>query len=205
MINLHRTSKDPDWKHIKPARRNLFQHVASATNGIVTPANIISVTGFLVVLGGLAAVTSEYFWLGFVLLVAGRLLDIVDGYVADKTGTKSPLGEMVDTIIDKVVTFLTVLVFIVNGVSEWWIIVGLALPQLLIALLILYKRQKGVVVHPTIYGKFSMGLAWAGIGGLLLLKAIEGPRDISLIVFSVVGASIALGMYALWQYASGRD
>lgn len=204
-MNLHRTSGQPDWHSIKPSERNLFQKVAAATRGIVTPANIISAIGLGLVIYGLIIVMNQQFWLGLALLAVGRLLDIVDGAVAEVTQTKSPLGELVDASIDKIGTLLTIVALFMANVADWWVVTALLLPQLLILGVIFYKRQKGISVHPTRPGKLSMLLVWVTIVGLLLVKAIGYIATLTLGVYVIAVLSLLLGMYALWQYGTGRD
>lgn len=204
-MNLHRTSGKPDWATIRPSERNVFQKVAAATGGILTPANVISFIGLGLVVYGLILVINHDFWLGLVLLAAGRLLDIVDGLVAEATHTKSPLGELVDASIDKIGTVLTVLALFIASVADWWAVAALLLPQLLILGVIFYKRQQGIGVHPTRAGKLSMLFLWVTIVGLLLVKALGYILTLALGVYIIAGLSIVLGMYALWQYATGRD
>lgn len=204
-MNLHRSSAKPDWEKIQPASYNWFQKVAAATHSIATPANIISIIGFGVVIYGLVAILNSHFWLGLILLALGRLLDIVDGVVAEATQTKSPLGEMVDATIDKVGTLLTIIVLFVAQVTYWWVIVALLIPQIIIPIVIFYKRQKGIKVHPTRPGKLSMALAWVGIVGLLVARALSTVPVIAIVVDIIIVASLILGLYALWQYATGRD
>jgi phosphatidylglycerophosphate synthase len=173
--------------------------------GVVSPANIITVVGLGMVIYGLGVILHHQFWLGLVLLVIGRLLDIADGLVADATQTKSSLGELFDAAADKIGTLLTIVVLIAAGVTYWWVITALILPQVIIPLVILYKKYKGIKVHPTRQGKLSMAATWVGIPGLLLSKALHDPIVLVVAVYGVITISLALGLYALWQYATGRD
>jgi phosphatidylglycerophosphate synthase len=204
-MNLHRVSGKSDWENVVPAKRNVFQKVAAATKGIVSPANVITVVGLGIVIYGLGLVLQQQFWPGLILLVVGRLLDIADGLVADATQTKSAIGELFDAAADKIGTLLTIVVLILAGITYWWVIVALVLPQVIIPLVILYKKYKGIKVHPTRQGKLSMAATWAGIPGLLLLKALHEPIVLVIAVYGVITVSLVLGLYALWQYATGRD
>lgn len=204
-MNLHRTSGTPDWENVTPSARNAFQKVAAATNGILSPANAISVIGLGLVIYGLAEVINQQFWLGLGLLAVGRLLDIVDGAVAEATQTKSPLGELFDAAADKIGTLLTVIALFAANVTYWWVIFALLIPQVIIPIVIFYKKQKGISVHPTRQGKLSMAAAWVGIVGLLVTKALNDATALTIIVYGVVGLSLMLGLYALWQYSTGRD
>jgi phosphatidylglycerophosphate synthase len=204
-MNLHRTSGTPDWANVKVADRNVFQNLAAATRGIMSPANVITVIGLGIVVYGLVAIMQQQFWTGLVFLAIGRLLDIVDGLVAEATHTKSPLGELFDAVADKIGTLLTIAVLLIAGVAHWWVIMALIVPQIAITLLILYKKSKGVGVHPTRQGKISMAAAWMGIVGLLLAKALDNPAMLSAAVYAIIASSVILGLYAFWQYATGRN
>ncbi len=206
-MNLHRTTGKPDWDSIHTADRTSFQRVAARTNGIVTPANIITIFGFGIVLYGLWAILSQQFWIGLIALAIGRLLDVVDGWVANATGTKSPLGELLDAAVDKIGTLLTIVIFFIAQVTYWWVIILLVLPQVAIPLVSFYKRRKGIKIHPTRIGKFSMASAWVGLVGLLVVRALGLTWPDGLVVFVdlFVILSFILGIYALWQYSTGRD
>lgn len=204
-MNLHRSSSRPDWESVDPSDRNLFQKIAAATGGFLTPANIVTIAGLGIVVYGLWCVLDQRYWEGLLLLTIGRLLDIADGVLADQTKTKSPLGELLDAVADKIGTFLTIFVLFVSNVTDWWIVLALILPQFLIPFVIVHKRRRGISVHPTKSGKISMAAAWVGIVGLLLVKALNEPVLLTYGIYAVITASILLGFYAMWQYATGRD
>jgi phosphatidylglycerophosphate synthase len=204
-MNLHRTSGTPDWATVKAADRNVFQNMAAATGGVASPANIITIIGLGMVIYGLVAILQQQFWAGLALLVSGRLLDVVDGLVAEATHTKSPLGELFDAAADKIGTLLTIVVLLFADITHWWVIMALIAPQILITLVILYKKSKGIGVHPTRQGKLSMAAAWAGIVGVLFAEALHDPLALTLAVYAIVAVSVILGLYALWQYATDRN
>ena len=204
-MNLHRTSGKPDWAAVSAAERNVFQKMAAATGGIASPANIITIIGLGIVVYGLVAILQQQFWLGLVLLIIGRLLDVVDGLVAEATHTKSPLGELFDAVADKIGTLLTIVVLLFAGITHWWVIMALVIPQLIITSVILYKKSKGIGIHPTRQGKLSMAAAWVGIVGLLLVKALNDPLALAIAVYAIIAISVVLGLYALWQYATDRN
>jgi len=204
-MNLHRTSTKADWEKIPALKHNVFQKIAVATAGYLTPANLITIIGFGIVLYGLAAILDGQYWTGLLLLASGRLLDVADGIVADKTGTKSPLGEIFDAAADKFETLFTIAAIIAADITNLWVVVALIIPQAIIPMLIFYKKQKGIGIHPTRAGKLSMALTWTGIVGLLLVKALGDALLIEVAVYVIIGLSLVLGLYALWQYSTGRD
>jgi len=204
-MNLHRSSAKPDWEHIPVSQYTTIQKIAAATGGFVTPGNAITVIGFVIVLFGLANILDGHYWIGLILLAFGRLLDIADGVAADRTDTKSPLGEIFDAAADKIGTLFTIAAIIVADVTNLWVIVALIIPQVIIPGLIFYKKRQGVGIHPTRAGKISMALTWVGIVGLLIAKALGHTLFLTVAVYVIIGLSLALGFYALWQYATGRD
>jgi len=204
-MNLHRTSEKPDWEKISTSKRTTIQKIAAATGGYLTPANLITIIGFGIVLYGLAYILNGEYWTGLLLLALGRLLDVADGLIADKTGTKSPLGEIFDAAADKFETLFTIAAIIVADITNLWVIVALIIPQAIIPMIIFYKKQKGIGIHPTRAGKISMALTWVGIVGLLLVKALGDAILLAVGVYIIIGLSLVLGLYALWQYTTGRD
>jgi len=206
-MKLHRTTGKPDWEMITPANRNVFQKGAAATYAIVTPPNVITIIGLALVVYGLLAIMQQHYWIGLVTVGVGRLLDIVDGWLAELTGTKSPTGEIFDAVADKIGTFLTIGVFFVAGVSYWWMMALLLIPQIAIPFITFYKKRRGVEIHPTRIGKLSMASAWVCLAGLLLIQATGQlwPSLLAGVVYAILFISVALGLYALWQYATDRD
>ena len=206
-MNLHRTTNKPDWQTVKPTERNYFQKIAAATRGVVTPANIITMIGLGLVIYGLVAVLNQQYWLGLITLGIGRLLDIADGAAAQATGTKSPLGEFLDAAIDKVGTLLTIIVLFVGQIGAWWAIGLILLPQVIIPLVILYKRRQGTTVHPTRIGKLSMAATWVVIVGFILAKATQLPAHSTaeMVLYILSAVAFGLGSYALGQYLTNRD
>ena len=204
-MNLHRTSKQPDWEKIAEHERTFFQKIAFTTKGIVTPANAITVIGLLIVIVGLVYIIHGNYWTGLLLLAIGRLLDIVDGVVADKTGTKSMTGEFFDAAADKLGTVATIASIIFIAIADWWILVALIVPQIIIPLVILYKKRQSIHVHTTRQGKLSMVFTWVGIVSILVSAATENPIVLTIIIYVSALLAVTLGLYALWQYATGRD
>lgn len=153
------------------------------------------------VLYGLWQIINQEVIIGITIVALGRLLDVVDGWVAELTKTKSLIGEMSDAVADKIGTLLTVIALFVARATPWWVIVMLILPQVTITLIIAYKKRQRISVHPTRQGKLSMAFAWLGIVGLFVSMDTGGitPLDVATYVF--VAVSTLLGLYAAWQYA----
>lgn len=205
-LSLHRSGATPDWLKIPVARRNRWQRLAKRTNGIVTPANAITVIGLAVALSGIVEMLVRHFWWAILLLTVGRLLDIADGIIADRTGTKSGLGETLDATADKIVTVLTVIGLFIAQTAPWWLLVLFILPHAIISGIVIIGRTRSVKLHPSRLGKTTMLLAWIVIPLILLLNAM-GLTWPSLPVGIVYGATIissAFGFVTAYSYAPHR-
>lgn len=199
-MNLHRTTGLPDWADIPPARRNVFQRIAAVTYGIGTPSNAITMIGFALVIFGLAEILDRHYLLGGALIAIGRLCDVADGWVAEKTQTKSPLGETLDAGADKLITVLTVVVFYITNVAPPLALILLVGPQLIITIISLWAAKAGRRLHPSLIGKFSMASGWVAMVGYLVMAATAEPIYLALLVYALTTLSAALGTVAADDY-----
>jgi archaetidylinositol phosphate synthase len=81
----------------------IFERLSDGLIKLNVSANQITVAAFLV--GILAAVSAylNYLLLGVALLWLSGLLDVLDGTIARKTGSTSPVGTLMDILFDRVV------------------------------------------------------------------------------------------------------
>ncbi len=101
-MDLHHSSKTPDWEQIPAEQHNVWQKVANSSNGIVTPGNIITIAGAGLVFSGMNDIKQNRKFNAFSKIAIGRIADLADGYIANKTGTKSSKGEALDAAVDSV-------------------------------------------------------------------------------------------------------
>jgi cardiolipin synthase (CMP-forming) len=188
-MNLHRSDSNHDWTNVKPANRTLWQNVAVSTRGVVTPPNAITVIGLSLVIIGLAFVLQHQDWLGIGLIIVGRLLDLVDGWLAELTQTKSPVGELFDAAADKIGTILTIIVFYAALLAPWWLLTAMLLPHIIISVISLQARRQKRQLHPSRLGKVSMAALWVGLFGFVLLRA-AGLADVSIVIVTVYIISV---------------
>jgi phosphatidylglycerophosphate synthase len=201
-MELHRSAAQPDWAHVPPDKQNLWQRIAGRTHGIVTPGNIASVVGAALVLIGLLDIAAGHFWRSLILIAVGRLLDILDGIIANRTGTKSSLGEAFDATCDKICAFATIYIFATQGVL-WWpaaLILGLQNSANTVIGLIAKKRKYDL--HPLAVGKVSTAGEWTALLGLGLVAALELSQSSALgvVAYTTLALSLGLGMYATARY-----
>lgn len=193
----HQSSSLPDWTYIDPTKRNLWQRIGATTYGVITPGNIITLVGLTLVCVGAFDIVLHKFLLGFSYVGIGRLCDIADGIIANKTNTKSPLGEMIDATADKL-AILALLVALSISSATAWEALGLVAIQNFVNVGLSYKaKRNGVTLHPSIAGKLATTWQWLGIVGVILANLI--PLAIwPAYLFIIIG--LVMGTQASWGY-----
>lgn len=201
-MQLHHTSGKPDWFTVKKSDYNVWQKLARSTNGIVTPGNITTVLGFGLVIVGLLQISFHHYWLGIVTVSIGRMFDLLDGWLAEKTQTKSPLGESFDAIADKLGTLFTLVVLVFTHIVPIGTVVLVAAPQLILPFFTLIAHSRHKSIHPSRAGKLSMAFAWVSLAGFVILKAADLHAAVPLILATAFAiTSSAFGLYAAIDYA----
>jgi cardiolipin synthase (CMP-forming) len=200
-MDLHR-SKKPDWEHITPKQYSRLQRVAASTGGLVTVGNFVTVIGFLIVLFGINEIIDQNYWLALYALIIGRFFDVVDGWAAHLTQTKSPLGELLDAGLDKVGTFMTIVVLYSYHVAPSWILLALALPHIFIATITFSAIHLQKHLHPSTRGKISMASGWLSLLGFVSIAGANlSPHSIlSISTYVIACISIGIGMSATIGY-----
>lgn len=207
-MNLHHADDRPDWEIKPPAGRNSWQKLAAATNGVITPANLISVTGFVLACAGLFKIAHADFWTGAILLVVGRLADAVDGFTADVTGTKSTLGESVDAGLDKAIAFIALAVLTTAHIIPWWIATPIALVNIWNIFMTWYGEGRAIHVQPSRNGKWAALGYWASISFFVAAR-LHVVSDVWLLwpAYVLAFGALLLGIIAAYGYlqvARGR-
>lgn len=201
-LDLHRANENAGWLDVPADERTFWQRLAYVSRGVVTPGNLLSVFGGLLVVLGLYMMLSGELWQGAVVLLVGRLADILDGFVASKTGTLSRLGEALDAIIDKLALAAALLVFLVESLVPVWFLVLVALQNILSAIINLYAHLHKRTAHPSLEGKLSTALAWAGLLVFVLAEALRNfDNNISAQLFLGIGYVLALGFAIIGSLA----
>jgi phosphatidylglycerophosphate synthase len=190
-MNLHRADL-PDWEKVPPPNRNGWQRLAARTNGVLAPANLISIVGALMAIWGLYRLTRGHILLGVSLILIGRAADILDGMIADLTKTKSPLGEAVDAAIDKIIIFVVAIVLIRQNLVPSNVGIVILLISAYISLLSLYTRWRKRKLHPSLLGKLSTAFAWIALALYLLVNPLW-PAAICFGLFLVTSLVAAVG------------
>jgi phosphatidylglycerophosphate synthase len=204
MALLHRATT-PDWSRQPKAQWNYWQRLADRTHGIVTPGNALSVIGFVIVLYGLYLLIIDELLAAVLAISLGRLVDVADGAVADYTGTKSPLGALIDTVVDKLILGLSCLVLWAYNL----------VPQLILVLLLAHvtynasmtglAKFRHVNLYPSATGKAGTLFEWLAITSFLLHHAAENSQQMHLAdIMLGIAVACSIGFIALAGYSSLR-
>ena len=199
-MKLHRTSGQPDWAGIDKSKYNFWQLLAAKTSGVITPGNIVTIVGLVLVIAGFIALVRQDYWLALTLVMVGRGLDLVDGWLAELTQTKSPLGEIMDATVDKLETIGVIIVLAVTEIAPRWVLAALAVPHVMIAIISILVRIQGKGLHPSRVGKVSMALLWLAVGGFIVLS-IFNVATVGAAAYVAMWLAVSLGLYALAGYA----
>ena len=135
------TTSNTDWRH------RLISPVANyAARGFIRlhiSANALTIIGFLIVVGAAWLILiNEQLWAGIVML-AGSLVDTIDGAVARLTGKTGKFGAMLDSTLDRLsegaILLALVYVFAADGLP--WM-ASLAAGALLFSFMVSYVRAR---------------------------------------------------------------
>ena len=205
-MQLHRTTGRSDWADKPSAQHNSWQRLAARTHGVVTLGNTVTLIGFAGVVYGLVLLNGHHYGWGLVALIVGRLCDLLDGWLADLTETKSPLGEAFDVVADKLGVLGTLIVFFALHLAPSWVLVVMLLPHAIITMLTVVAYLGNHPLHPSRIGKYAMAAVWIILAGFVL--AHTGPHISQRLMNGLDLAAVltaAAGFYAAAEYAHGRD
>ena len=197
-MQLHRITGKADWLATPPQGHTIWQRLAARTHGIATPSNAITVAGFALVLIGLQEVLNQHYLPGMILLATGRICDILDGWLAELTSTRSRFGELLDAGIDKVLTILVVATFLAAHIAPGWALIALVTPQVLIVVTTLGWRIRKRAFHPSLVGKLSMAGVWVSLLIYALAHVVDLPAAALAATQVIVVASSAATTDASW-------
>jgi phosphatidylglycerophosphate synthase len=167
-LKSHTSRQKADWNYVAPDDLNFWQNTASKTNGVIAPANFISLFGALLVVWGFF-LASEKLWVGIVLIAIGRVCDVADGLVADVTKTKSPMGEMIDATTDKLLAAAAFGFALFLNLMPLWALAVLFMHSLINTVVSIYAKYNHIIIHPNIEGKLAVALSWL----IVVLYAID--------------------------------
>ncbi len=164
--------------------------IATIPNG-VSLLRLLGVPLFLWLL-----LAQEADFAAFVVLVVGGASDWLDGYLARRLQQFSPLGEILDPLIDRLYIAATLIGLALREFIPWWLVALLVARDLLLVALLPVLRRHGRVALPVTYvGKTgTFALLWGF--PLLLLGGFPFPVGTAIVA---IGWAFALwGTFLYW-------
>ena len=203
-MNLH-TAKRPDWVGQPVENLNRFQQMADKTKGFVTPGNFITGLGMGLVYSGTRDLSQQKILSGTLKIGIGRTMDYFDGVVADKTKTKSPLGEAFDATADKLAIAMVGPALYKNKLVPKTELSLVIAQNSVNAIYTIKAKNRGNEIHPSKYGKLATVSQWAFIGSSLMEKIC---RDSSLLgvanIFNKLSKASFLSFLGFGSLASAK-
>lgn len=199
-MSLHRIGRVADWDAVSLAARNRWQQLAAKTHGFVTPGNFISILSAALAFLGMVWIYQGHELAGLTTLAIGRLGDVLDGYVADITGTKSSLGETLDAGLDKATVFGALVLLLALSIVPNWLVILLGIQQLLAALVGAYAKSAGLGLHPSPFGKATMTAQWIMLMLCIIGYAVSFGSPMTAIVYSALGVTVLAGYIVVGGY-----
>lgn len=92
------------------------------------------------------------------IFVAAMATDQIDGWLARRRGTTSPLGKLLDPVADKVLILAALVMLIGEGVAPAWIVALIVVREILVSGLRLAAIERGVVLGARDLGRLK---TWA--------------------------------------------
>ena len=161
---MHRIAEQrADWERVAPDDWNVYQRIAAATHGTVTPGNAVTLLGATLSVGGLMAIDQDQIEWGLLCLAAGRYCDVKDGDTAERTKTKGPFGEGLDASIDNLLMVFALPVLKRNEIvpeNEVNVAAGLVTIK---AAATFFAKRRGNEIHASRLGKIGAAGEWAAI------------------------------------------
>ena len=135
------------------------------------------------------------YWATAVFVVA-MATDQIDGWLARRRGTSSPLGKLLDPVADKVLVLATLVMLIGEGVAPAWMVALIVVREILVSGLRLAAVERGVVLGARDLGRVK---TWAQA----LAAAIAGLAAAGAWSEDVAWWAILAALVATW--VSGLD
>lgn len=135
------------------------------------------------------------YWATAVFVVA-MATDQVDGWLARRSGTSSPLGKLLDPVADKVLVLAALVMLIGEGVAPAWMVALIVVREILVSGLRLAAIERGVVLGARELGRVKTW-AQAVAAGVAGFAAAGAWSD------NVAWWTLLLALVATW--VSGLD
>ncbi len=200
-LDAHTTMQ---WHGVPAEDQNTWQKLAHKTHGIVTPGNITTVLGAIMVLYGIKVFIDGSQMFGIMYVFAGRVCDVLDGYIAHATQTKSLLGATLDESIDMVLLVVALVALSVSGAIPLLAAAAMAVPKSGNVAAWVAGKLRNKRAYPTRASKIGTAFMWAAIGAFMYNTLLVGTvgADIELLGWALTVVALVLTVPSTLYYLS---
>jgi phosphatidylglycerophosphate synthase len=196
-----------EWELVPEDERNVHQRVAAATGGWLSVANVVSVAGGVIAAKGIVDFARGRRMLGVAEVGVGRVLDLADGAVSKRLGTRSKPGAFTDAGVDKVLAgvAMVTLPMTERTISPLYA-AATTVEQARIAWINTQIKRAGGEPTPNGSGKAGAAATWAAVvtrmvESILKEKGRKGSaRVVGAVALAAEAVSLALSEQAIAGY-----
>jgi len=125
---------------VPPAGDELPDRLWTIPN-LISLARLLGVPVFLWLVLGLRTAAGDWWAVG--LLIASGASDWLDGKIARALNQQSRLGQLLDPTADRAYIVATVIALAVRAIIPWWLVILLAVRELLMGVVLAILRRRG--------------------------------------------------------------
>lgn len=188
-MNLHTAPENPAWEVLPPEEQNRWQKIAGATDGLITPANLLGIASVPVFFKG-ALDYSKDRTKGLKLMAGALATDLIDGKIAEITGTKSKFGAGVDAVRDKVAGLAGLWAITKRGDMPKEVGGAIALHHSINSIISTVAWSKGSQLSPSKEGKEAIAMESGAVALFALSAALKEKNHPRTSRLARVGANI---------------
>lgn len=162
----------------------------------------MSVLGAALVLAGLLMLANKSY-IGVLYIAVGRLCDILDGLVAEHTGTKSRIGEGVDALLDKLELYPALLLLTAYHFLPVFFTVTITLQAIIMSVIAILAQLRKLDMHSYRVGKIATATCWIAIFFFVWSAIVRkddhtaGTTALALLGYVFTILSLGLGISAI--------
>jgi CDP-diacylglycerol--glycerol-3-phosphate 3-phosphatidyltransferase len=140
----------------------------------------------------------KYLPLALVFFTVASITDFFDGYFARIYNSHTTLGKFLDPLADKVLIISALFSFYLTGLIDLWVVLAVAIRDVVITLLRVATISQGYVLNPTRAAKLKTALQFVFIYFLFFLASPGiSPilyRAVTGMIYFIVGFTVWTGI-----------
>ncbi len=133
--------------------------------------NLLSSSRLLAIPVFIYTALSDQLVISCIIIFYASFTDWLDGFIARKYDQSTRLGQILDPISDRLYILSLILVIFILQLSPIWILIYLISREVILSLLLLYLKAKGITGLPVHYlGKMGAFCLLIGLPGLIFAE-----------------------------------